>query len=115
MGNIVLIVITCVMLAAMGRTAFAGDKRADADDTAMRHDPTGALVQAESFDAHAIEQGGKGNAIDLFNAHHPEWVCWPGGAVAHHVDWTVEADRRPIARRALGRRHRRARLGGCSR
>ena len=43
----------------------------------MCYDPTGTLVQAESVDAHAMEQGGKAHAIDLFNAHHPDWYCWP--------------------------------------
>jgi hypothetical protein len=41
----------------------------------MCTDPSGADVVAESVDAHAIEQGGKDHAIELFNANHPGWSC----------------------------------------
>jgi hypothetical protein len=77
MRKIMIIVIACAMLVATGGTAFAGDKRVDTYYVVMCYDPTGALVQAESVDAHAIEQGGKAHAIDLFNAHHLDWHCWP--------------------------------------
>jgi len=37
------------------------------------------LYHAGSVDARAIEQGGKGHAIELFNANHPAWSCWAAG------------------------------------
>jgi len=77
MRILVIVLIVCVALVGTAGSAFAGDKRADAYYTVMCYDPTGALVEAESLDAHAIDQGGKGHAIDLFNAHHPDWSCWP--------------------------------------
>jgi hypothetical protein len=76
MRKIVVIVIACATLFGTAGSAFAGAKRADSYYTVMCFDPAGALVEAESVDAHAIDQGGKRHAIDLFNAHHPDWYCW---------------------------------------
>lgn len=77
MRKIVVIVSASATLIATAGSAFAGEKRADTYYRVMCYDPTGALVQAESVDAHAIDQGGKRHAIDLFNAHHSDWFCWP--------------------------------------
>ena len=77
MRKILILTIACIAIVTTAGSAFAGAKRADRYYTVMCFDPTGALVQAESVDAHAIEQGGKGRAIDLFNANHPGWYCWP--------------------------------------
>ena len=64
---------------AMAPTAFAGEKRADTYYTVNCIDPDGNHVVAESVDAHAIEQGGKAAAIELFNEHHDGWLCWAEG------------------------------------
>jgi len=78
MRTILIIAIACAALATTaGSAVAAGEKRADTHYVVMCYDPTGTLVQAESVDAHAIEQGGKAHAIDLFNAHHLDWYCWP--------------------------------------
>ena len=77
MRTILILVVTSVALVTTATSAIAGEKRADGYYTVMCYDPTGTLVQAESVDAHAIEQGGKAHAIDLFNAHHLDWHCWP--------------------------------------
>ena len=75
-----------VMAAAVGTlvlatapSALAGPNRADSYYTVMCIDPGGSEVQAESVDARAIEQGGKGGAISNFNANHPAWSCWAVG------------------------------------
>jgi hypothetical protein len=80
MRKLVIIVIAAATLVTTAGSAFAGDKRADTYYVVMCYDPTGALVQAESVDAHAIDQGGKRHAIELFNANHPGWFCWPEAA-----------------------------------
>jgi hypothetical protein len=67
------------LVMASAPSALAGPNRADSYYTVMCTDPTGTDVVAESVDARAIEQGGKGHAIDLFNANHPGWSCWPEG------------------------------------
>jgi len=77
MRTILILVMTSVALVTTATSAIAGVKRADTHYVVTCYDPTGALVQAESVDAHAIEQGGKAHAIDLFNAHHLDWYCWP--------------------------------------
>jgi hypothetical protein len=77
MRKILIFTVACVAMVTTAGSAFAGAKRADTYYTVMCFDPMGALVQAESVDAHAIEQGGKRHAIDLFNANHPGWYCWP--------------------------------------
>jgi hypothetical protein len=77
MRKILILALACVAMVTTAGSAFAGEKRADSYYTVMCYDPTGALVEAESVDAHAIEQGGKRHAIDLFNDNHPDWYCWP--------------------------------------
>jgi len=77
MRTILIIAIACAALVTTAGSAAAGEKRADTHYVVMCYDPTGTLVQAESVDARAIEQGGKAHAIDLFNAHHLDWYCWP--------------------------------------
>ena len=77
MRKALLVAFAFVSVVASAGSASAGEKRADTYYTVMCYDPTGALVQAESVDAHTIDQGGKRHAIDLFNAHHPDWFCWP--------------------------------------
>jgi len=69
----------CAAILASVPSAFAGPKRADSYYTVMCIDPSGNLVQAESVDARAIEQGGKAAAIALFNENHPGWSCWAEG------------------------------------
>jgi len=65
-----------LVLVVPASAATAGPKRTDRYYTVMCIDPDGQLVQAESVDGHAIEQGGKGGAIDNFNENHPGWYCW---------------------------------------
>jgi hypothetical protein len=68
-----------MLVLATAPSALAGPNRADSYYTVMCTDPDGNPTQAESVDARAIEQGGKRDAIDRFNANHPGWFCWPDG------------------------------------
>ncbi len=74
-------VMLAVAIAAVMAAPSAGatTPRADAYYEVWCIDPSGALVQAETVDAHAIEQGGKDHAIALFVANHPAWNCWAVG------------------------------------
>jgi len=79
MRKLVFAVAVGALVLVSAPSALAGPNRADSYYTVMCTDPTGADVVAESVDARAIEQGGKGHAIDLFNANHPGWSCLPEG------------------------------------
>lgn len=63
------------LVLASAPSVLAGPNRADSYYVVMSTDPDGFEVQAESVDAHAVEQGGKNHAIELFNANHPGWSC----------------------------------------
>ena len=67
------------LILATAPSALAGPNRADSYYTVHCFDPVGNPSVAESVDAHAIEQGGKGGAIENFNASHPGWSCWAEG------------------------------------
>jgi hypothetical protein len=75
-----LVVSTALAVWAPGPASAKGQGRQDAYYEVWCTTDTGELVQAESVDAHAIEQGGKGHAIENFNEHYPfGWTCWPVG------------------------------------
>jgi hypothetical protein len=79
MKKFVLSVATGVVLLASAPVALA-TPRADSYYEVWCTDADGNLVQAESVDAHAIEQGGKANAIELFSRNYPfGWTCWAMG------------------------------------
>ena len=65
--------VTLVLVSAPA--ALAGPNRADTFYTVTCTDPNGDLVEAESVDAHAIEQGGKLMGIAHWEAAHPGYEC----------------------------------------
>ncbi len=76
---LVSVVVSLAAFAAIP-TAHATTPRADAYYQVWCTDSDGNLVQAESVDAHSIEQGGKAAAIAHFSANFPfGWTCWPVG------------------------------------
>ena len=75
MRKLALVAAVGTLVLASAPSALAGPNRADSYYTVFCTDPDGNHVQAESVDAHAIEQGGKDHAIALFNANHPGWSC----------------------------------------
>jgi hypothetical protein len=79
MRKLVLAAAAGALILATAPAALAGPKRADSYYTVHCIDPVGSQSVAESVDAQAIEQGGKGDAIENFNANHPGWSCWAEG------------------------------------
>src|SRR5205085_1308890 len=70
-------VITSVVAAALAWAPTAAHARADTYYEVWCTDADGNLIQAESVDAHAIDQGGKGESILKFSEHnHCGWTCW---------------------------------------
>jgi hypothetical protein len=70
------------MWATSAASAASEDHRQDAYYQVHCITDTGGEVLAEAVDAHAIEQGGKGGAIDNFSANYPfGWYCWPEGPI----------------------------------
>jgi len=83
MRKLALVAAVGTLVLASAPSALAGPNRADSYYyTVFCIDPSGNEVQAESVDAHAIDQGGKRHAIDLFNANHPDWSCEARGPFA---------------------------------
>ena len=82
MRKLALVAAVGTLVLASAPSALAGPNRADSYYTVFCTDPDGNHVQAESVDAHAIDQGGKRHAIDLFNANHPDWSCEARGPFA---------------------------------
>jgi len=76
MKKILIPVIAATALLIPVASKAAGPKPAGVYDQVWCIDPAGDTVQAEAIDSHAIEQGGKAHAIDLFHANHPDWFCW---------------------------------------
>jgi hypothetical protein len=79
MRKLVLAAAVGALVLTSAPSALAGPNRAESYYTVNCIDPNDQHVVAESVDAHAIEQGGKGHAIDNFNANHPDWFCWAEG------------------------------------
>ncbi len=79
MRKLVLAAAVGALVLTSAPSALAGPNRADRYYTVNCIDPNDQQVMAESVDARAIEQGGKGQAIDNFNANHPAWFCWAEG------------------------------------
>ena len=80
MRKFVLSVIAGAAFLASSPTAVAATPRADTYYQVWCTDGEGNLIHAESVDAHAIEQGGKAHAIELFNRNYPfGYTCWPVG------------------------------------
>ena len=67
------------LVLATAPSAWAGPSRADSYYTVHCTDPDGNPTVNESVDAHAIEQGGKLDAIANFNDNHEGWSCWVEG------------------------------------
>jgi hypothetical protein len=55
--------------------AAAAPGRADTFYTFVCIDPDGNVVEAESVDAHAVQQGGKLMGSAQWQAAHPGWDC----------------------------------------
>jgi hypothetical protein len=69
------IVAAALACASTPTAAFA--QRADSYYEVWCTDADGNLIQAESVDAHSIDQGGKGEAIKKFSENYPfGWTCW---------------------------------------
>ena len=80
MRKILITVAVAIAAVAVAPSAGATTPRVDTYYEVWCTDGAGNLVQAESVDAHAIEQGGKAAAIDRFSANYPFGLtCWPVG------------------------------------
>lgn len=83
MRKLLIPVLAAMVLATWAPTAAsAGAPRADRYYTVFCVDPADPenTVEAESVDAHAIEQGGKAAAIAKFSENYPfGWTCWAEG------------------------------------
>lgn len=80
MKRLALSLVVGVSALAWAPAADAASPRADTYYVVMCTDTDGNLIQAESVDAHAIEQGGKAQAIALFSQHYPFGLtCWAEG------------------------------------
>jgi len=75
MKSLAAIAASVALVLALAAPAAAGEKRNDTYYTAHCTDPAGNEVDAESVDAHAIEQGGKVAAIQHWLRAHPDWAC----------------------------------------
>jgi hypothetical protein len=67
--------IAAIWLIAAVPVVSADPGRADTYYTFQCTDPDGNVVDAESVDAHAIEQGGKVQGSAHWQAAHPGWHC----------------------------------------
>ncbi len=80
MKKLAVLLATGVVLLASAPVALADSPRADSFYVVHCTDDQGNPVEAEAVDAHAIEQGGKAHAIELFSRNFPfGWTCWAEG------------------------------------
>jgi hypothetical protein len=80
MRKVAMILAVGAALLASTPIAAVSTPRAERYYEVWCHDTDGNLVESESVDAHAVEQGGKRHAVALFTRNYPfNWDCWLEG------------------------------------